>query len=72
VRLAGVGVSAAMVCVAARPTPLGRAPWRLETWQRRSKRPYLKLAALWLAAYRPAAYETSCRVRWVKRWAARD
>ncbi|HUI16726.1 MAG TPA: gamma-glutamylcyclotransferase family protein [Alphaproteobacteria bacterium] len=71
IRLAGAGAAEAIVYVGARPTPLGRTPWRLDAWQRRSKRAYLKLAALWLAAYRPAAYETCCRVRWVKRWAAR-
>jgi len=62
----------ALVFLAARRVPPARAPWRLDAWQRRAKRAYLKLAALWLAAYRPAGYETRGRTRWIKRWAARD
>lgn len=72
VRLGDATIVPALVYLAARKVPLARAPWRLEAWQRRSKRAYLKLAALWLAAYRPAGYETRGRQRWVVRWAVRD
>jgi hypothetical protein len=72
VRLAGGKACAAMVYLGEGRIPLCRGSWRLSQWQRRSKRAFLKLAALWLAAYRQAGYETRGRVRWVKRWAARD
>jgi len=72
VRLAEGKACAAMVFLGRGRIRLRRGSWRLREWQRRSKRAYLRLAALWLAAYRRAGYETRGRVRWVKRWAARD
>ena len=72
VRLADGTACAAMVYLGRCRIPLPRGSWRLGEWQRRSKPAFLKLAALWLAAYRQAGYETRGRVRWVKRWAARD
>ncbi len=72
VRLAEGKACAAMVYLGRGRIPLRRGSWRLREWQRRSKRAYLRLAVLWLAAYRQAGYETRGRVRWVKRWAARD
>lgn len=72
VRLADGKTCQAMVYLSQGRIPRRRRSWRLREWQRRSKRAFLKLTALWLAAYRQAGYETRGRVRWVKRWAARD
>jgi len=72
VRLADGAVCAAMVYLGQGRIPLRSGSWRLREWQRRSKHAFLKRSALWLAAYRQAGYETRGRVRWVKRWAARD
>lgn len=42
--------------------PVKRAPWRLAAWQRRDKRAFLKLIALWMAGYRVARSRARGRV----------
>lgn len=71
VRLADGRMVWALVYLGAGRVPVRRAPWLLATWQRRHKRTFLRLMALWMAAYREAGYLGCGRPRWVKRWAAR-
>ncbi len=72
VELSGGERCRAFVFLARAPAAFRHMPWRLDAWQRRWRHRALKLAALWLASYRAAGYETRGRLRWVKRWAARD
>ncbi|HYB10503.1 MAG TPA: gamma-glutamylcyclotransferase family protein [Alphaproteobacteria bacterium] len=51
---------------------LRRGGWRLDEWQRRHKRAFLRVMSLWMAAFREAGYLARGRTRWVKRWAVRD
>lgn len=72
VRLSDGRAVTAMVYLGAGRIPVRRVAWRLAWWQRRHKRAFLRLMALWMAAYREAGYRGRTRPRWIVRWAARD
>ncbi|MFI4987151.1 MAG: gamma-glutamylcyclotransferase family protein [Alphaproteobacteria bacterium] len=72
VRLSGQVPCTALVYLGNGRVAVRRTAWRLDAWQRRSKCRFLRLATLWLAAYRAGGYETRGRMRPVVRWAARD
>lgn len=52
VRLAHGQQAPALVFLGAGRIRARRVPWRLADWQRRHKRAFLRLTALWMAAYR--------------------
>jgi len=57
----------AMVYLGEGHVSMRRGAWRLETWQRRHKRAFLRVMRLWMAAFREAGYLAPGRPRWVKR-----
>ena len=72
VRVGGGHEAGALVFLGVGRLPLNRLAWRLAPWQRRHKRAFLRLMAMWMAAHREVAYCARGRMGWIRRWAARE
>jgi Gamma-glutamyl cyclotransferase, AIG2-like len=72
VRLADGESVRAMVYLCDGQISARRGGWRLDAWQRRHKRAFLRVMSLWMAAFRDAGYLARGRTRWIKRWAVRE